>query len=65
MNVPPVVTLIEAVVSPVLHNNEPVKSEAVSTELPQLFATTKAGADGIIFGEAVPLPAMLVQPFIV
>lgn len=64
-NVPPVVTVIEAVASPVLHNSEPVKPEAVSTVLPQLFATTKSGADGIIFGEAVALPARLVHPSIV
>ena len=56
-------TVMTGVVSPVLHNNEPVKPDAVSTELPQLFVTIKAGADGIIFGEAVPLPVKLVQPF--
>lgn len=54
---------MEVVVSPVLHNKEPAKSEAVNTELPQLFAATTVGADGIAFGEAAPLPAELVQPF--
>jgi hypothetical protein len=41
------VTVIDVVVAPLLHNNEPVKLPAVNTELPQLFATVTVGADGI------------------
>jgi phage tail protein X len=61
--VPAVTTVIEAVVSPVLHNKDPVKPAAVNTELPQLLATDTAGAFGVVLGVAVPLPALLVQPF--
>ena len=41
--VPAVVTVIDEVVAPLLHNKEPVKSEAVSTELPQLLTTVTVG----------------------
>jgi hypothetical protein len=54
---------MEGEVSPLLHNNEPVKPEAVNTELPQLLATDTSGAPGIVLGAAIPLPALLVQPF--
>jgi hypothetical protein len=57
--VPPVVTVIDVVVSPVLHSNDPVNDPAVKTEWPQLFATVTVGAGGIIFGEAVALPSAL------
>ena len=60
--VPPAVTVIEAVVSPVLHNNVPVYPLAVSTELPQLSATSIDGAHGIVLGAATPLPDALVHP---
>ena len=40
------------IVSPVLHNKEPVKPEAVNTELPQLLATSTVGAHGVVFGAA-------------
>ncbi len=38
--------MIELVVAPVLHNNDPVPV-AVNTELPQLFVTETVGADGV------------------
>jgi hypothetical protein len=63
---PPVVTVIDAVVAPVLHNNDPVNPEAVNTELPQLLTTSTAGAGTTdVMGAAVPLPEMLVHPFTV
>ena len=34
-----VVTVMDVVVAPVLHNKGPVKPEAVNTELPQLLTT--------------------------
>ena len=63
--VPAVVTVIDEVVAPLLHNNEPVKDVAVNIELPQLSITDTVGADGIAFGAAIPLPEELVQPFTV
>ena len=60
--VPADVTVIEGVVAPLLHNNDPVKLLAVNTELPQLLITETVGAGGIGFGDATPLPAALVQP---
>lgn len=63
--IPPDVTVIEAFVSPVLHNSEPLMLKAVSTELPQLSATETVGAGGVVFGAAVPLPVKLLQPFTV
>ena len=65
MYVPAVAAVIDAVVAPVLHNKEPVKPEAVNTELPQLLTTATAGTDGIAFGADTPLPAALVHPFTV
>ena len=59
------VTVTDAVVAPLLHNNDPVKFAAVNTELPQLLTTDTDGADGITFGADIPLPAALVHPFIV
>ena len=56
---------MDGVVSPVLQSNEPAKPEAVNTELPQLLVTDTVGAMGAVFGTAVPLPALLVQPFTV
>jgi hypothetical protein len=63
--VPAVVTVMDEVVAPLLHNKEPVKDVAVNIELPQLFTTVTTGADGIAFGAATPLPEGLVQPFTV
>lgn len=59
------VTVIEVVVALLLQNNDPVKLLAVNTELPQLFTTETVGADGIVFGADVPVPAALIHPFIV
>src|SRR5213596_4001745 len=47
--VPAVVTVIDEVVAPLLHNKEPVNNVAVNVELPQLFTTVTPGADGIAF----------------
>ena len=59
------VTVIAVVVAPVLHNNEPVKPDAVNTVLPQLLDTVTAGATGNALGAEMPLPGLPVQPFIV
>ncbi len=59
------VTVIDDVVAPLLHDGVPVKPEAVNTELPQLLATATAGAEGIVFGAATPLPAALIHPLTV
>ena len=61
--VPAVVTVIDEVVAPLLHNKEPVNEVAVNVELPQLSTTDTIGADGISFGAATPLPEVLVHPF--
>jgi len=54
---------MELVVSPVLHNNDPVTSIAVNTEFSQLLITDIPGAGRMDFGAAVTLAAMLLQPF--
>lgn len=58
---PGVVTVIAGVVSPLLHNNDPV-AVVDNTELPQLLVTVTAGAAGTAFGADIPIPARLVQP---
>jgi hypothetical protein len=63
--VPAVVTVIDEVVAPLLHNKEPVKDVAVNIELPQLFITVTTGADGINLGAATPPRDGLVHPFTV
>ena len=64
--VPAVETVMDGiVVDPLLHNKEPVKPEAVNTELPQLLTAVIAGTDGIALGADTPLPAALVHPFTV
>ena len=55
------VTVIDDVVWPLLHSNEPV-AVVDNTELPQLFTTVTTGAVGIDFGADVPLPGALVHP---
>ena len=61
--VPSVVTVIELVVSPVLHENvAPETPAADSNELPQLLTTAIPGAVGIALGAAVALPKALVTP---
>ena len=54
---------MDAVVAPLLHNNDPVNDVAVNVELPQLSTTVTTGAGGIAFGAATPMPEGLVQPF--
>jgi hypothetical protein len=44
-----VVTLIDAAVALLLHNNEPVVFDASSVDEPQLSATFTVGAEGIAF----------------
>ena len=57
---------MDAVVAPVLHNNDPVNPDAVNTELPQLLTTSTDGVATDEFnGSATPLPAALVHPFTV
>ena len=58
-------TVIDGVVALLLHNKDPVKFEAVMSELPQLFVTDTAGADGTTFGAEVTLPFGLTHPFTV
>ena len=54
--------MIDDEVAPLLHNSEPVNDPAVNTELPQSLTTDTVGADGVVFGAAIPLPAALVHP---
>ena len=64
--VPAVVTVIDVVVAPLLHSNEPVNEPAVSTELLQLLTTDTVGAVTLEFtGAAMPLPEGLVHPLTV
>jgi len=56
-----VVTMIDVVVSPVLQSNDPANDDAVNAEWPQLFATVTVGADGIIFGAAIPVVVALIH----
>lgn len=63
MYVPASDTVIDDDVSPVLHNNDPVKFEAVNTELSQLLTTATPGGSGIAFGAACPDAGELLQPF--
>ena len=63
---PAAVTVIEGVVAPVFHNNDPVNDPAVNVELPQLFTTLTVGAGTLaLSGAALPLPGALVEPFTV
>jgi hypothetical protein len=64
--IPPIVTLMDGLVAPLLHNKEPVNPEAVKTELLQLSITMTEGATTEEFkGAAIPLPDELVHPFVV
>ena len=64
--VPGVMTVMDAVVAPLLQSNVPVVPVAVITELPQLLATpTPGAATEELTGVAVPLPAALTQPLMV
>ena len=63
---PAVVTVIDDVVAPLLHNNAPVVPVAANTELPQLLVTVTVGAGTEeVSGEAIPLPGALMQPLMV
>ena len=63
---PAVVTVMEAVVAPLLHNKVPVNPDAVNTEFPQLSVTDTTGTGTTdVFGAAVALPGALVQAFTV
>ena len=57
--------MIDDEVAPLLHNKALVNDPAVNTELPQLLTTVTVGADGEVFGAAIPLPVVLVHPFTV
>jgi hypothetical protein len=59
-----VVTVMEAVWAPVLHNKDPV-AVVDKTDEPQLFTTVTTGFAGAAFGAATPAPAALVQPLMV
>jgi hypothetical protein len=61
--VPAVVTVMGLVVAPVLHNNDPVKFDAASVDVPsQLSVTVTVGAAGALPGFAIPLPSGEVHP---
>ena len=53
---------MDELVSPVLHTK--LVPVVLNTELPQLFTTVTTGA-GVVTGAANPMPAGLVQPFMV
>ena len=59
---PAVVTVMDEVVAPLLHNKAPV-AVVESVELPQLFTTVTTGVAGVVLGAAVLLPGALVHPF--
>jgi hypothetical protein len=59
-----VVTVMERVLAPVLHNKDPV-AVVDKIDEPQLFATVTRGLAGNAFGAAVPGPVVLVQPLTV
>ena len=59
------ITVMDGVVAPLLHNSDPVKFEAVNTELPQLLITETVGAGGITLGADTALPVVLAHPLIV
>ena len=60
---PALFTVIDDVVSPVLHNRSPA-AVVDKTEVPsQLSTTVTSGVKGVVFGAAVPLPGALLHPF--
>ena len=60
--VPALPTVIDEAVSVVLHNKLP-EVVADNVEVPlQLLVTFTVGANGVVFGAAVPDPSALVQP---
>jgi hypothetical protein len=61
---PAEVTVIDDVVAPLLHDNDPVALVDKVVD-PQLFVTTTTGVACAAFGAEVPVPAPLTQPFTV
>ena len=55
------VTMMDEVVSPVLHNKVPA-ARVDSVELPQSLVTVTSGAEGTAFGAATPDPGALMHP---
>ncbi len=55
---------MDVVVAVVLHSNAPV-AVVDKVELPQLSTSVTKGAEGVLLGDAVFVPDMLVQPFTV
>jgi hypothetical protein len=63
--VPPLFTVIDELVPPVLHNRLPVAVVDRVDEPLQLFTTVTIGVTGVVFGAATPEPGKLVQlPFV-
>jgi hypothetical protein len=63
--VPAVFTVMVEAVAPLLHNRLPA-ALVDRVEVPlQLSCTETSGTAGVVFGLAVPPPALLVQPFVV
>jgi putative N-acetylmannosamine-6-phosphate epimerase len=60
--VPAVLTIMEEVFAPVLHNKVPDAVVDKVVEPLQLLTTFTIGVAGVAFGAAVPEPAKLVQP---
>ena len=59
---PALLTVIDEVASDVLHNNVPA-AVVDKVDVPsQLLVTFTVGANGVVFGAAVPDPTALVQP---
>ena len=55
-------TEIDVAVPPLLHNKLP-EADVDNVDVPsQLLVTFTVGADGVVFGAAVPDPVALVQP---
>jgi len=64
VRIPEVVTVMEGVVAPVLHNNVP-DAEVARVDVPQLFATVTAGTPGDTFGAALAEAWALMHPLTV
>ena len=61
---PDVVTEIEAVVSPVLHNNTPVAVVDNTDGASHMLDTFTTGTAGVANGADIPIPAALGHPLI-
>ena len=59
------VTVIDEVVDPLLHVNDPANDPAVNKEFPQLLTTLMLGTAGIGLGADTVLATGLVHPLIV